>query len=92
MELTVRQTIKKLLQTRAMTSLDLSLHLEIPFREIEQHLEHIKHSEGKRLIVRPAECRDCGFVFKTRKRLNCPGRCPECRGHRIKGPLFELFS
>jgi hypothetical protein len=92
MELTVRQTIKRLLQAQAMTSQDLSLYLEIPLKEIEQHLEHIERSKGSKLLIEPAECRGCGFVFKKRKRMDAPGRCPKCRGHRIEGPYFKLST
>ena len=46
-----------------------------------------KHAEYE-LVVTPAECRKCGFEFRTDK-LSRPGKCPACKGTWMYEPLFE---
>jgi predicted Zn-ribbon and HTH transcriptional regulator len=41
------------------------------------------------LIVRPARCEACDFVFKSTA-PHPPGRCPSCRDRRIAGPWFHI--
>ena len=48
------------------------------------------HSEGRRLVQVPAECRGCGFVFRKRELLQAPSRCPVCKGESISDPSFRL--
>jgi len=38
----------------------------------------------------PAECRECGFVFRKRDRLKAPSRCPVCKGKAISDPSFRV--
>jgi len=57
-------------------------------KDLEQELQHLEKSlrrEGLRLLIDPAECRKCGFVFGRRK-LHKPGRCPQCRSTWIDEP------
>ncbi len=44
--------------------------------------------EGKVLLVKPAECRKCGFVF--RPEINIPSRCPRCKSEWIEEPRFMI--
>ena len=37
---------------------------------------------GHRIIIEPARCRSCGFVFSEDKLIK-PGKCPACRGTRL---------
>jgi predicted Zn-ribbon and HTH transcriptional regulator len=53
--------------------------------DIEDDLRHAIRSAraaGHRVVVLPASCRTCGFVFGEEK-LSKPGKCPACRGTRI---------
>ena len=43
---------------------------------------------GKVLLVKPAECRKCGFVF--RPEINIPSRCPRCKSEWIEEPRFMI--
>ena len=72
------------------SALELAGELLITRRETEDHLVHLERSLGKNLMVTPAQCRGCGYVFSKRRRLDAPGRCPACRGQRIDGPWFEV--
>jgi len=69
---------------------ELASALLLTASEVEGHLGHLRKSLKKRLIVEPAWCRACGYVFQKRGRLDAPGRCPVCRGQRIDGPWFRV--
>lgn len=72
---------------------DLSASAGIPEREVSIHLEHIRKSialSGRHLVIIPAECKKCGFVFAKREKLKRPGKCPVCKGESIREPLFAI--
>ena len=90
---TLRQQIAALLQEDPMTAMDISQAVGIPERDVYRHLAHIQRSvagQGKKLLLSPCTCRACGFVFKERRRLTRPGRCPRCRESRIVPPVFRI--
>ena len=90
---TIRRRIRALLAEGPLTALEISSAVRRPEKEIADHLEHLRkslHSEGRRLVQVPAECRGCGFVFRKRQRLRAPSRCPVCRGESISDPSFRL--
>jgi transcriptional regulator len=63
----------------------LARELRLDRRNVEDDLRHaIRSAEaaGHHVVVEPARCRQCGFVFAA-DRLAKPGRCPECRGSRL---------
>jgi transcriptional regulator len=79
-----RDLIKALSATPRSVS-SLAWELGIDRRDLEDDLHHaIRSAEaaGHRVIVEPARCRQCGFVFGT-DRLAKPGKCPQCRGSRL---------
>jgi transcriptional regulator len=91
---TVRRRILSLLLNRSLTARQISAEVGIPEREAYAHMPHVKRSVarlGGRLAVTPAECRQCGYVFRKRERPNRPGRCPVCRGESISEPLFTVL-
>jgi predicted Zn-ribbon and HTH transcriptional regulator len=70
-------------QPRSVSSIARALGLSK--RDAEEDLWHMIRSAraaGHRVIVDPARCRTCGFVFGPEK-LSKPGKCPSCRGTRI---------
>lgn len=90
---TLRKGIISLLESEPVTALDISERVGISQREVPAHLEHIRHSlhrQGRSLVILPAECRSCGFVFAKRERLKRPGRCPVCRNQSISEPRFRI--
>jgi len=90
---TIRHRIVSLLLAHPGTARQMSAELRIPEREIYDHLEHIRrtmHTGAHRLVVQPAACERCGFVFRKRERLKRPGRCPLCRSESIAEPLFTV--
>lgn len=91
---TVRRRILSLLSDHPLTARQISVEVGIPEREAYSHMPHVKRSVarlGGRLAVTPAECRQCGYVFRKRERPNRPGRCPVCRGESISEPLFAVL-
>jgi len=47
-----------------------------------------KHGDYE-LVMDPAECRKCGFEFRTDK-FSRPGKCPNCRSTWIYEPLIGV--
>ncbi|MBI4863313.1 MAG: transcriptional regulator [Candidatus Riflebacteria bacterium] len=90
---TVRQSILAELRRGPVTALDLSKSVGVQEKEVASHLEHLQQSLRRgpsRLVVEPAECIACGFVFEHRKRLKKPSSCPECRASRIHPPRYRI--
>jgi predicted Zn-ribbon and HTH transcriptional regulator len=60
--------------------------------EVEDDLRHALRSAkaaGHEILVVPARCRSCGFVFDE-ERLSKPGKCPQCRGTRLHEPQIGV--
>jgi len=90
---TVRQEIRAFLEGPPATVREISGAVRASEKEVLGHLQHLEKSlsrQGSRLVVAPAECGKCGFVFRKRTRFKKPGRCPLCRGTVIHEPLFSV--
>ena len=90
---TVRQEIRTFLEGPPAAIRDISQAVRASEKEVLGHLEHLERSlsgRGGKLFVVPAECEKCGFVFRKRRRLRKPGRCPLCRSTAICEPLFSV--
>ena len=87
---TIRQELLRLLEGRELPAGVLSKEVRKSEKEIYEYLEQIGRTAA--LIIIPAECRDCGFVFAKRKRPKKPGKCPICKGTHIDQPLFSIAS
>lgn len=92
---TLRAALRETLRGGPLTARELSARVRIPEKQVAGHLEHLARSAraaGERLLLEPARCLDCGFVFRKRDRLTRPSRCPVCRGERLDAPRFSLAS
>lgn len=73
---------------------DLARQLGISERQVEDHLEHISKTlardRARRFVLEPSACEECGFVFRERRRLTRPSRCPRCRSEQISPPRYEI--
>ncbi|MBN2124328.1 MAG: transcriptional regulator [Deltaproteobacteria bacterium] len=90
---TVRQRMIALLGERDMSARELSQALGIRERLVYEHLDHVARSlasHGKRLEPVPFRCLHCGFIFKERKRLTRPGRCPRCKKGHLETPVYRI--
>ena len=92
MQKTRRQQLQDLLTERSWTVEELALLFEVSKKVILDDMEHLLHSPAtrQRLIIEPAQCRQCGFRFKDRKRLSKPSRCPRCKNEWLTPPAFHL--
>lgn len=93
-ERTVRQRMIALLTNTRLSSYQLAHVLGIPERQVEEHLPHIvkslAHDRSRRFVLEPSACSDCGFVFRDRRKLTRPSRCPSCRGEGITAPRYGI--
>ncbi len=85
---TIRQEIIEVLKQQTFSAKGISASVGITEKAVYGHLEHIRKSV--KLNVFPAECKICGFVFKDRKKLHKPGKCPKCRNSSIEDPYFSV--
>ena len=64
---------------------------EVP-KDVEQDLQHLLKSLKRmpyHAVIKPAKCRQCGFVFHHDK-LRKPGKCPQCKGTWISEPRIGI--
>ena len=90
---TIRQQLIEILNEGERAAIDLSQDVGIGEKEVYEHLPHIARSvasKGKELVIAPARCLKCGYVFEGRKRFTRPGRCPKCRETHIQRPTFRV--
>lgn len=89
---TARRRIVALLEEQPASARDISQTVRMAEKDVYVHLEHIRRSlqRERRLIVLPATCLKCGFVFQKRQRLTAPGKCPICRSESISEPRFSI--
>ena len=90
---TERQIIIDLLNESQLNARELSQRIGIQEKEVVAHLSHIKRSlkaKHKKLVIGPAVCLLCGYVFRERRRLTRPGRCPACKKSHIQSPQFRI--
>jgi len=90
---TIREDIESTLRHGPLTAAELSAAIGVPERDLPEHLSHLELSlrgRSERLLVLPARCVRCGFVFETRTRHKKPSRCPRCKSERIEPPRYSL--
>jgi predicted Zn-ribbon and HTH transcriptional regulator len=88
---TRRQEIIERLNTNEWEFDELRKDLGLTVKVLEEDLHHIDRSVRageRRLIVTPARCDRCEFVFRSTA-FHPPGRCPSCRDRRISGPWLR---
>lgn len=89
---TTRERIAAHLREEAATPTELAADLELTPHAIVRHVRHVARSvehDDERLLVRPPECRECGFdAFDDP--VNLPSRCPECKHEGIEEPAFVV--
>ena len=93
-ERTPRQRIMELLIGTRLATHQLAQMLAIPERQVEDHLVHVVKSIARdktsRFVLEPSRCQDCDFVFRDRRRLTRPSRCPHCRSEGITAPRYGI--
>ena len=90
---TPRERLLHALSAEPLSARSLSQLVSLSEREVFDHLQFLQKTlktRGQRLVLTPATCLDCQFVFRKRERLTRPGRCPVCRRTHLSEPLFSL--
>ena len=89
--MTFRRQLRDVLATPRTVS-SLAHELGLRRGDVEEDLRHAIRSAraaGERVMIEPARCKACGFLFDA-ERLTKPGKCPACRGSRIFEPLVSI--
>jgi len=91
---TIRQRMIELLTNTRLTTYQLANMLGTPERQVEDHLAHVvktvARDRARRFVHEPSGCLDCGFLFRDRRRLTRPSRCPHCRSEGISAPRYGI--
>jgi hypothetical protein len=90
---TIRKEMMSLLEENPLDARALSSALGLREKEVYPHLAHIQRSlkaQKKMLVSTPYHCQLCGFIFKDRKKLHPPGRCPRCKQGSISPALYTI--
>ena len=93
--MTRRNDIEMLLSENEMTLIQIASHFRCETFEILEHLPHIAKSikPERELVMLPAQCRKCEFIFKERQDKNIfkkPSKCPKCNSERILAPVYKI--
>ena len=89
--MTRREQIIEVLAKEEKSAQQLANDFKVELLEILEDLKHIKHSvKPRKLKIKPAQCRKCGFKFEERSKVKKPGRCPKCKSEWIMAPLFKI--
>lgn len=93
---TRRESIEKLLEDTEvpLTARDICERLGITgTSEIFDDIEHISQTiriRGKEILIRPARCAKCGYVFWNRHVAKMPAKCPKCHSEQIMEPGYII--
>jgi len=80
-----RKDLITLLKTRPRSVSSIARDLGLARSDAEDDLRHLIRSAraaGHVVVIDPARCRACGFLFGEEK-LSKPGKCPACRSTRL---------
>ncbi len=92
MEKTLLEEIIDLLEKEALTVKEICYKLGLePERErdiysILDRIARIVRRKGKRLMMIPPRCKNCGFEFSKPKAT----RCPKCKSERVEPAKFTI--
>ena len=90
--MTFRRDLVTILSTQPRSVSSIARELGLKRRDVEDDLRHaIRSAEaaGHTVVVEPARCKQCGFVFSA-DRLMKPGKCPKCKGARLYEPQIRI--
>ena len=83
--MTFRKDLMKMLTGQPRSVSSIARELGLKRGDVDDDFRHLIRSAraaGHQVVIEPARCRTCGFVFGEDK-LSKPGKCPSCRGTRI---------
>jgi hypothetical protein len=83
--MTFRRALIDVLTAEPRSVSSIARELGLKRGDVENDLRHAIRSAraaGRRVLIDPARCRACGFVFGEDKLMK-PSRCPSCRSERL---------
>ena len=88
-----REALIDRLQRHEASAIDLAKEFKRSVSGIEEDIEHIRttlrNNKELYLLIRPAMCSLCDYVFPTNK-AKTPSRCPNCKKEKIQVPKFAV--
>ena len=87
------QLMIDLLSKEEMSVRDISDKTGISEKEVRKRLSYIAcslDSQGKKIIIRPARCRVCGYASLNRMPLSLPERCRMCKKAPLDRPAYRI--
>ena len=87
-----RKQLMEILSSEPRTASSLAREIGLARKDVEEDLRHMIRSAraaGHRVIVEPARCKACGYVFDEGK-LSKPSRCPACKSTWLFEPLLRV--
>jgi len=89
--MTRREQIIEIIIKEEKSAQQLANDFKVEMFEILEDLKHIKYSiNPKKLLQKPAQCKNCEFKFEERSKVRKPSRCPKCKSEWIMAPLFRI--
>jgi len=89
----IYQQMIDLLSNEELSVRDISNKTGISEKEVHKSLSHIActlDSQGKKIIIRPARCRVCGYVSLNHMPLSLPERCRNCKKAPLDKPAYRI--
>jgi predicted Zn-ribbon and HTH transcriptional regulator len=90
--MTFRRDLLRILSAQPRSVSSIARELGLARGDVEDDLRHaIRSAEaaGHAVVIEPARCKQCGFVFAT-DRLAKPSKCPDCKGTRLYEPQISI--
>lgn len=81
----------EILQQNKQSAQQLANYFQVQLKDILEDLGHIEKSiKPRKLMVTPAYCKSCNFVFKERSKVSKPSKCPRCKSEWIEAQMFFI--
>ncbi len=89
--MTRRQELIKLLEQGEWSLQHLANHFKLSVAELLPDFYHIKRTiKPRQIVVKPAVCRNCGYVFRERSKISKPSKCPKCKSEWIESQRYTI--
>ncbi len=86
---TRREKIAELINKNDLSPSEIARIIGFPEKIVIEDLRHIaKSSKYGKMLILPAKCRNCGYVFPAEVKV--PKRCPKCKSMWIEEPRFKI--
>jgi len=89
---TSREQIEELLKHETLSAREIAERLDLLIKDVVEHLVHVRKSVQPPLKFKliPSHCNHCGFVFRERKRIKTPSKCPRCNSESITEARYKI--